>query len=117
VKLLIRLIGALLLAAFAATWIAACIAGLELIGGLGWALLIAAALLWLRLTWLLQLAVCVGSVATWHWPWACAALLAVPRAVLVLPGLLSGTLASWRHPRERWSRPVGPLRSPSAIEL
>jgi hypothetical protein len=99
-----RLIGVLLLAAFAAIWVAACVAGLRLIAGPGWALIIAAALAWLRFTWLLQLAVGVGAIAIWHWPWECAVLLAVPRLLLALPGLVSTTLASARHPRERWSQ-------------
>jgi hypothetical protein len=102
VKLLIRVVGVLVLAAYAATWVAACIAGLRPLGGLGCAVIIACALLWLRFTWLLQGAVCVGAIAIWHWPWIWAVLLAVPRAVLVLPGLLSTTLARWRHPRARW---------------
>jgi hypothetical protein len=102
VKLLIRALSALLLAAYAATWIGACIEGLRPLGGLAWAVIIACALLWLRFTWLLRVAVCVGAIATWHWPWVWAVLLAVPRAVLMLPGLVSSTLASWRHPRARW---------------
>ncbi|HWW19474.1 MAG TPA: hypothetical protein VNZ06_01600 [Steroidobacteraceae bacterium] len=93
----------LALAAWAAAFAAACLSGLGLIAGIAWALLIAAALAWLRWTWLLRLAVCVGAVAVWHWPLVLALLLAVPRAPLLLPGLVSSTLASWRHPRERWS--------------
>jgi hypothetical protein len=101
-KLLIRMVGTLALAAFAATWVAACLTGLSLLAGFGWALLIAAALVWLRFIWLLSAAVCVGAIVAWHWPVVLAVLLAIPRVFLMLPGVASTYLASWRHPRIRW---------------
>jgi len=103
VKALLRVLLWLLLAAFAALWVAACLTGLSLIAGLLWGLVIGAVLAWLRLTWLLQLAACFGAWSLWHWPIVAAVLLAVPRMALVLPGLASSHLASLRHPRARWS--------------
>lgn len=101
-KLLMRMAGLLGLLAFAAAWAAACWAGLSLVAGIAWGLVIAAASVWLRLTWLLQLGVCIGAVAAWRWPIVLAVLLAAPRLLLVLPGLLSSYLANRRHPRVPW---------------
>jgi hypothetical protein len=102
-KLTIRVLGLLALATFAATWAVACVTGLSLIAGVACGLVIAAVLAWLRATWLLQLAVCVGAVAVWHWPLVAAVLFAAPRLLLVLPGIVSSYLANRRHPRARWS--------------
>jgi hypothetical protein len=101
-NLLIRVLGTLALAAFAVIWVAACLSGLSLLAGVGWAVLIMAALVWLRFTWVLSVAVCVGAIAVWRWPVVLAVLLAIPRVFLMLPGLASTYLASWRHPRIRW---------------
>ncbi len=76
--------------------------GLEQILGQGWAVLIVALLL--ACGWLppLQIAAFFGAWTVWHWPAAAAAMIAAPRLVLVLPGLISTLLARWRHPRPRW---------------
>jgi hypothetical protein len=104
VKALLRIMGLALIAAFIAVQAWACLVGLTAGVGIVWALGIAAALLWLRLFRLLQLGVFVGAVAIWHLPILIALVLAVPRAFLMLPGLLSTYLASRRHPRPRWSQ-------------
>jgi hypothetical protein len=103
VKALLRVVSWLLLTAFAVLWLAACVTGLSLIAGLLWGVLIGAVLAWLRFSWLLQLAVGFGAWSAWRWPMAAAVLLAAPRIVLVLPGLVSSYLANLRHPRARWS--------------
>jgi hypothetical protein len=51
----------------------------------------------------LQIAVLFGALTAWHWPPALAVIVAAPRLILVLPGLISTFLASRRHPRARWS--------------
>ena len=102
-KLLIRIVGLALLTALAAAWVWACLAGLGLGVIIGWAVLIAAAIAWLRQIWLLQIGAFLGALLVWRWPVVPALLLAVPRALLVLPGLISTYLASRRHPRVRWS--------------
>jgi hypothetical protein len=77
--------------------------GLAKFIGLGWA--IALALVLLLAGWLpvLQIAVFFGALMVWHWPVLLALLLAAPRLILVLPGLVSTFLAARRHPRARWS--------------
>lgn len=78
------------------------IAGLAQILGQGWAVLSVALLL--ACGWLLplQIAAFFGAWAVWHWPAPAAVIVAAPRLVLVLPGLVSTLLARWRHPRPRW---------------
>ena len=102
-KLLIRIVGLALLTVLAAAWVWACLAGLGLGVSMGWAVLIAAAIAWLRQIWLLQIAAFLGALLVWRWPVVPALLLAVPRALLLLPGLISTYLAGRRHPRVRWS--------------
>ena len=102
-KLLIRIVGLALLTVLAAAWAWACLAGLGLGVSIGWAVLIAAAIAWLRQIWLLQIVAFLGALLVWRWPVVPALLLAVPRALLVLPGLISTYLAGRRHPRVRWS--------------
>jgi hypothetical protein len=102
VKLLIRIIGLALLMAFAAAWVWACVAGLGLGVNIGGAVLIAATIAWLRQIWLLQIAAFLGALLVWRWPFLLALLLAAPRALLVLPGLVSTYLANRRHPRTPW---------------
>jgi hypothetical protein len=77
--------------------------GLAQFIGLGWAS--ALALLLLLAGWLpvLQIAVFLGALLVWHWAVLAALLLAAPRLILVLPGLVSTFLAARRHPRARWS--------------
>jgi hypothetical protein len=103
VKILIR-IG--LLAARAAftllrVWIG--VLGLAQIIGVGWAIAVAVSLLLLGLIWPLQIAVFFGALAVWHWSLALAVIVAAPRLILILPGLISTFLGSRRHPRPRWS--------------
>ena len=66
--------------------------------GQGFALLLSGLMLPLRI------AVFFGALAVWHWPVLLALIVAAPRLVLMLPGLISTFLASRRHPRPRWSR-------------
>jgi len=71
--------------------------------GTGWAVVAVLALLLAGLLWPLRIAVFFGAVALWHWPLAAALLIAAPRLLLMLPGLIAAFLASKRHPRPRWS--------------
>ena len=103
-KALQRILGLTGIAAFIALQAWACLAGLVYAVGIVWALPLAAVALWLRLFRLLQLGVLLAAVALWHLPIWLALLLAVPRAFLMLPGLISTYLASRRHPRPRWSQ-------------
>jgi hypothetical protein len=50
------------------------------------------------------MAVFFGALALWDCPLLVALIVAAPRLVLMLPGLISTFLASRRHPRPRWSR-------------
>jgi hypothetical protein len=103
VTVLVRIVLWLLLTAWVALWLAACLTGLHLIAIWGWALAIAAVLAWMRCIRLLQLAAWMGAWNAWHWPLVLAVALAAPRAFLVLPGLISNYLADLRHPRSRWT--------------
>src|ERR1700676_5131145 len=78
--------------------------GLAQIFGLGWAIAVALSLLLLRWLLPLQVAVLFGALSVWHWPLALAVIVAAPRLVLMLPGLVSTLLASRRHPRPSWRR-------------
>jgi hypothetical protein len=102
-KIFIRIV---LLAALAAitvlrVWIG--VRGLAQIFGVDWAMVVAIALLALGFILPLQIAVFFGALTVWHWPVALAVIVAAPRLILVLPGLISTFLASRRHPRPRWS--------------
>jgi hypothetical protein len=70
--------------------------------GTGWALVAVLALLLAGLFWPLRLAVFFGALELWHWPLPAALVIAAPRLVLMLPGLVAAYLASKRHPRPRW---------------
>jgi uncharacterized membrane protein len=102
-KNLIRFGALAALAAFTALRLWLAVLGLAQIVGLGWAIAVAASLLLLRLIWPLQIAVLLGALLVWHWPPALAVIVAAPRLILILPGLISTFLASRRHPRPRWS--------------
>jgi len=102
-KILIRIIGYAALIGFGATWLWACLAGLAIVLGMGWALLAIAVLLCLRFFVVLQLAALAGAIAVWHLPVLLALFLAMPRLFLMLPGIVSTFLANRRHPRVRWS--------------
>ena len=103
-SVLVRIVGLAALAAFALlrVWIA--VLGLAQLIGVAWALVLTVALLLAGLMLPLRIAVFFGALAVWHWPALLALILAAPRLVLMLPGLVSTFLASRRHPRARWSR-------------
>lgn len=103
-KILIRIVGLLALVAFTLLRVWLSVLGLAEVIGLPWAIVAAAGLLLLGLRLPLRIAVFFGAVAAWHWPAALALLVAAPRLLLVLPGLISTYLAGRRHPRPRWSR-------------
>ncbi len=76
--------------------------------GDAWAVLIVALAAAARLHWVLRLAAFLTLLLLWRWPWWAALLLAVPRLLLVLPGLINTAVARVRHPRPRWQGPVAP---------
>ena len=102
-KILIRigLLAALTALTALRLWVG--VLGLAQLVGLVWAIALALGLL--LAGWLpgLQVAVFFGALMVWHWPLPLALLLAAPRLILMLPGLISTFLASRRHPRARWS--------------
>lgn len=67
-----------------------------------WAALIIALAAAARLHWVLRVAAFLTLLLLWRWPWWAALLLAVPRLLLVLPGLINTALARVRHPRPHW---------------
>jgi len=75
--------------------------------GAAWALAILMFVVALRLHWVLRAAAGLTLLLLWHWPWWAALLIAAPRALLVLPGLITTALARLRHPRPRWPAPAG----------
>jgi hypothetical protein len=77
--------------------------GLAQFIGPAWAIALALALLLAGWLPVLQIAVFFGALLVWHWPLLLALLLAAPRLILVLPGLVSTFLAARRHPRAPWS--------------
>jgi hypothetical protein len=72
-------------------------------------LVLAAAFRW---HWVLRVAAFLALLLLWHWPWWAALPVSVPRALLVLPGLVSTAVARRRHPRPVW--PVRPAPSAQA---
>jgi hypothetical protein len=77
--------------------------GLAQLLGMPWALAVAAALILSGMLLPLRVAVAFGAASVWHWPVLLAIIVAAPRLILVLPGLISTFLAGRRHPRPRWS--------------
>jgi hypothetical protein len=110
-RLLIRIVGLATLAAFLALRIGIGVLALAELIGVGWALVLAGGLLLCGFLLPLRIAVVYGAVTLCHWPLVLAVILAAPRLILVLPGLISTFLAARRHPRARWSpyAPVEPL--------
>jgi hypothetical protein len=108
-KILVRLglLAALTALTLLRLWVG--VLGLAQFTGLAWAIALALALLLCGWLPVLQIAVFFGSLMVWHWPVLLALLLAAPRLLLVLPGLISTFLAGRRHPRARWSsyKPAG----------
>jgi hypothetical protein len=84
-------------------WLA--VLGLAEFVGTDWAIALVVVMALCRLMLPLQIAVLVGALAAWHWPLLLALIVAAPRLVLVLPGLISTFLAARRHPQPRWSSP------------
>jgi hypothetical protein len=102
-KILIRVLLLVALAGFTLLrlWIA--VLGLARGIGLAWALVLALALLLSRWLLPLQIAVFIGALMVWHWPLLVALIVAGPRLILLLPGLISTFLAGRRHPRPQWT--------------
>ena len=76
--------------------------GFSLWLGVGWAvaiLLLAAAFRW---HWVLRVSACLALLLLWHWPWWVALPVSMPRALLMLPGLINTAAARVRHPRPVW---------------
>jgi hypothetical protein len=103
-NVLVRIVGLAALAAFMLlrAWLG--VLALAQLVGLGWAVVLAVALLLSGFMLPLRIAVFFGALALWHWPLLVALIVAAPRLFLMLPGLISTFLASRRHPRPRWSR-------------
>jgi hypothetical protein len=97
-------VGLAALAAFVLMRVWIGVLGLALLIGASWAVVLAMGLLLSGFTVPLRIAVFFGALAVWHWPVLPALVVAAPRLVLMLPGLISTFLASRRHPRPRWSR-------------
>jgi hypothetical protein len=102
-KILLRigLLAGLMAVTLLRLWVS--VLGLAQFIGLGWAIALALALLLAGWLPVLQIAVFFGALLVWHWPVLLALVLAAPRLILVLPGLISTFLAARRHPRARWS--------------
>jgi hypothetical protein len=103
-RVLLRIVGLTALAAFVLMRILIAVLGVAQLVGPAWAIVLVAALLLCGFMLPLRIAVFFGALAVWHWPVLLALVVAVPRLVLMLPGLISTFLASRRHPRARWSR-------------
>jgi hypothetical protein len=103
-RVLLRIIGLAALAAFALLRIWLGVLALAALVGQAWAIVLVAVLLLSGLMLPLRIAVFFGALAVWHWPVLVALIVAAPRLLLMLPGLISTFLASRRHPRPRWSR-------------
>ncbi|HEY1726588.1 MAG TPA: hypothetical protein VGF89_14290 [Steroidobacteraceae bacterium] len=100
-----RIISLALLAAVTILRLWLCVLGWALLVGNVAAVAITAALLLLRMLLPLRIALLVGAVAVLHWSYLLAVVLAAPRLLLMLPGLIAALLARWRHPRARWRAP------------
>jgi hypothetical protein len=102
-KVLLRVALLALLAALSILRLWLATLGLAQLIGVDWAIALALALLLTGILWPLQIAVFCGALLVWHWPPLLALVLAAPRLILMLPGLISTFLAGRRHPRPRWS--------------
>ena len=102
-KILIRIVLLATLAAFSLLRVWIGVLGLAQVIGVDWAIVVAVGLLLSGFILPLQIAVFFGAQTVWHWPLLLAIIVAAPRLILVLPGLISTFLASRRHPRPRWS--------------
>ena len=104
-RILIRIAALAALAAVTLLRVWLGVLGLAELIGVDWAIVVGLALLLCRLSLPLQIAIFAGALTAWHWPLLPALMVAAPRLILVLPGLISTLLAGRRHPRPRWSGP------------
>ena len=76
--------------------------GLAQLLGVGGAVL--GLLLWPLLGWRLPLQIGAfwGALTLWHWPWFPALMVAAPRELLMVPGLVARLIARLRHPPPKW---------------
>jgi hypothetical protein len=102
-RVLLRIIGLAALAVFVLLRIWLAVLALAALVGQAWAIVLVAVLLLCGLMLPLRIAVFFGALTVWHWPVLVALIVAAPRLLLMLPGLISTFLASRRHPRPRWS--------------
>jgi hypothetical protein len=103
-KVLLRVVSVALLAAVSVLRLWLATLGLAQLIGLDAAIALTLALLLTGILWPLQIAVFCGALLVWHWPPLLALMVAAPRLILMLPGLISTFLAARRHPRPRWTR-------------
>lgn len=103
----LRMVAWLVLTGALLAWVALAAFTLTHALGLPAALAILAVSALLRLAWPLQLSVLLGAWLLWHWPWPLALLLAAPRLLLVLPGLIAWWLARHRRPPALWAPYTG----------
>jgi hypothetical protein len=90
-------------AAFRLARFAVAIWGAAALLGVGWALVLAALVAAARLNWAVRIMALVTAVWLWRWPPVAALLFAVPRLLLLVPGLAAMLTARIRHPRPLWS--------------
>jgi hypothetical protein len=102
-KVLMRVVLVALLAAVTVLRLWLGTIGLAQLVGVDWAIALTLALLLSGILLPLQIATFFGALLAWHWPLLLALIVAAPRLILVLPGLISTFLAGRRHPRPRWS--------------
>jgi hypothetical protein len=102
-KVLLRVVLVALLAAVSALRLWLATLGLAQLIGMDWAIALALGLFLTGMLLPLQIAVFCGALLVWHWPPLLALMVAAPRLILMLPGLISTFLAGRRHPRPRWS--------------
>jgi hypothetical protein len=105
VKVARRIVSLTLLAAVTLLRLWLCVLGLALLVGNAAAVGLTVALLALRILLPLRIALLLGAVVVLHWSYLLAVVLAAPRLLLMLPGLIAASLAHRRHPRPRWRRP------------
>jgi hypothetical protein len=103
-RVLVRIVGLAALAAFTLLRVWLAVLGVAELIGIAWAVVVTLALLLAGLKLPVRIAVFFGALAVWHWPALLALIIAAPRLVLMVPGLISTFLARRRHPRPRWSR-------------
>ncbi|HEY3730979.1 MAG TPA: hypothetical protein VGL28_06925 [Steroidobacteraceae bacterium] len=100
-----RILGLTLLAGITLLRLWLCVLGLALLVGDAAAVVLTVALLLMRMLLPLRIALLVGAVVVLHWSFLLAVVLAAPRLLLMLPGLIAAFLARRRHPRPRWRSP------------